>query len=158
MRTPSRGFTLIELLVVIAIIGILSSVVLASLNSARVRARDTAVKAGVRQMATLMQLQYLDAGTYAPLQYGWDYTAADCNNSFAGNYAENARQICTNIVTNGGAMHIGTAIDNNNMFAIMAALPGSTSGYYFCMGSSGGVTAEGTSGNGWTSPGCYANP
>lgn len=41
----NRGFTLIELLVVVSIIGLLSSVVLASLNSARIRAQDTADRA-----------------------------------------------------------------------------------------------------------------
>jgi type II secretion system protein G len=53
-----RGFTLIELLVVIAIIGILSSVVLASLNSARKKGRDARRISDIKQIQLALELYY----------------------------------------------------------------------------------------------------
>lgn len=153
MQTSSRGFTLIELLVVIAIIGVLSSVVLASLNTARLRARDSAVKTGARQFATLMHLEHTETGSYANLQSGWDYTAADCNNSFLGSYAANARTICTNIVSNNGSFYAGNNVSLSNNFSVMVLLP--STGRYFCIGSSGGTSSTETGSN-WLSAGCYA--
>jgi prepilin-type N-terminal cleavage/methylation domain-containing protein len=53
-----KGFTLIELLVVIAIIGILSSVVVVSLNSARMKARDAKRVADLGQIKTALGLYF----------------------------------------------------------------------------------------------------
>lgn len=55
-NSTKKGFTLIELLVVIAIIGILSSVVIVSLNNARTKARDAARKSNLQAMATAFAL------------------------------------------------------------------------------------------------------
>ena len=52
------GFTLIELLVVIAIIGVLASIVLASLNSARQKSRDARRIADVKQIQLALELYY----------------------------------------------------------------------------------------------------
>ena len=65
IRRTSRGFTLIELLVVIAIIGILSSIVLASLNTARIKSRDARRVSDLKQLQIALQLYY-DANASFP--------------------------------------------------------------------------------------------
>ena len=62
----AQGFTLIELLVVVAIIGILSSIVLASLNSARQKGRDARRVSDIKQLQLALELSY-DANATYPL-------------------------------------------------------------------------------------------
>src|SRR3989338_1745813 len=63
-KKNSKGFTLIELLVVIAIIGMLSSVVLVSLNSARGKGADVAIKANLSGVRTQAEVYYDINGSY----------------------------------------------------------------------------------------------
>ena len=65
-KKQKRGFTLIELLVVVAIIGILSSVVLASLNSARGKARDAQRISNFEQIRNALNLYASDNGGSYP--------------------------------------------------------------------------------------------
>lgn len=68
-RTFSHGFTLIELLVVIAIIGLLSAVVLASLNTARAKGRDASRAQSIHNIQVALELYYVANGMY-PLSTG----------------------------------------------------------------------------------------
>jgi len=64
-KTNKKGFTLIELLVVVAIIGILATVVLASLGSARDKAKDAALAAEISSIRAQGELVAINDGDYA---------------------------------------------------------------------------------------------
>ncbi|OGD67034.1 hypothetical protein A2Z61_00990 [Candidatus Campbellbacteria bacterium RIFCSPLOWO2_02_35_12] len=66
-KARNKGFTLIELLVVIAIIGILSSVVLASLNTARQKSRDAKRIADMKQLQIALEFSF-DKNSQYPTQ------------------------------------------------------------------------------------------
>ena len=67
----NKGFTLIELLVVISIVGVLATVVLSSLSSARVKAQDAKRISIMKNLETALELYYLDNGDYPPDGSSW---------------------------------------------------------------------------------------
>src|SRR5664279_2011708 len=60
-----KGFTIVELLIVIVIIGILAAIVIVAYNGVQARARDTARKSDLAQLAKAIQLYHVDNGDYA---------------------------------------------------------------------------------------------
>lgn len=167
--SKNRGFTLIELLVVISIISLLSSIVLASLNSAREKARDASLKSAALELRKLLILQKSDTDSFEPIQPGWikDLVAVPptfgCD-SISGNYESNAESICRNIFENAGTwaaangrLFLGTneAPAQINTFSIMIPLTKKSANTWYCLGSSGrsgeytAYTAQ---------PGCWDNP
>ena len=81
------AFTLIELLVVIAIIGLLSSVVFASLNSARAKARDANRLSDARQIERALELYYNDNNAYPSTGGGWRGSSPGCYGGYGNNTA-----------------------------------------------------------------------
>ncbi|MFA6278555.1 MAG: type II secretion system protein [Candidatus Paceibacterota bacterium] len=142
----NRGFTLIELLVVIAIIGILSAVVLASLNSARGKGNDAAIKSNLSTVATQAPLFLSDnSESYGVALDDGAGASTDCpvagdtsdTSIFYNTTIENA--IAAALVASGG----GTAkcISSETAYAVAVSRPAdvavSTDSAYWCIDSTG---------------------
>ena len=96
-----QGFTLIELLVVIAIIGILASVVLASLNTARNKGNNAKMKSQLSGLRVGAEVYYDNNGqSYAGM---CAVGASDTSGLFqylqASNYPGNVAPICNQTAT-----------------------------------------------------------
>jgi type IV pilus assembly protein PilE len=142
MRSLRRlsGFTLIELLVVIAIIGTLSSVVLASLNTARLKSADANIQAALSAIRVQAELYYDTNAKYAPTSYEGDCGATPAAGVFSDPVVLSAlAQIKAN--NGGAAIDCGTSLGKNYSIAVTLR-----TGSYWCIddrGVSRGATASG---------------
>lgn len=141
MKIKTKGFTLIELLVVIAIIGILSSVVLASLNTARNKGSDAAVKANINGVRAQAEIFYDNANNYtalcsdANIVKSIDAAKVAAGITAATNVTYTSAQAASNAVC-----HVGGSPEN---WAISTPLKSSIT-TYFCVDGSGTATTTTT--------------
>lgn len=142
----TRGFTLIELMVVVAIIGMVSSIVLSSIASARAKAGDASVKSNLKGLTNSVGLYATSNGN----SYGATFTAAACPTSGSTMFYVDTsiRNTIARMKLDGGGV-ARCASDGIN-YAVSAQLKTTTD--HWCVDSSG--ASKQTSNESWTGVAC----
>jgi prepilin-type N-terminal cleavage/methylation domain-containing protein len=147
---PSKGFTLIELLVVIAIIGLLSTLAVVALNSARQKSRDAKRVADIKQIQTALELYFADQNSYpshgagANLVLGGATSRALCGGAAPGWVAScgSGDTVYMGLVPAASAPADGTCTAAQNDFTYVLASATSYS-IAFCLGGNVGELSAG---------------
>ncbi len=152
MSNHKHGFTLIELLIVIAVIGILSSITFSSVNTARVKAADAAIKKSMHEARNQAELYYADKGnTYAGI-CGTTPTSGGVSTiqielfSAQTAWGTSTQPLITSLLTAGSFDRV-TCHENGTAFAAEVPLKASASGapVMWCLDSAG--VSESKTGN-----------
>ncbi|MEK7514692.1 MAG: type II secretion system protein [Patescibacteria group bacterium] len=135
----NKGFTLIELLVVIAIIGLLSSIVLASLNSARAKGADAAIKANLAGIRAQAEILYDTNSGYGvdttPTAFSVGACAATADTLFF-DLTIRAALIAAGNASNAGGLGRGSCVSTANAWAASVPLKGTATNSW-CVDSTG---------------------